>query len=137
MGRCEQMNHPLPDVIGTTMEKLQTLVDTNTVVGTPIHLDDGTTVIPITKVTYGIIGGGSDFTTKTQKNGASNPFGGGAGANVTLSPVCFLVIHDGITRMIPAVEPASTTVERIIEKVPEFTDKIMALLAEKKEGQEE
>ena len=53
------MNHPLSDMIATTMEKLQTMVDTNTVVGDPIVTADGTTVIPITKVSYGIAGGGS------------------------------------------------------------------------------
>ena len=116
-------------MIGTTMEKLQTLVDTNTVVGDPIVTADGTTVIPITKVSYGIAGGGTDFTTKTQKG--ANPFGGGAGASVTLTPVSFLIIKDGVTRMIPVAEPASTTVDRLIEKVPEFTDKLMSLLGDK------
>ena len=123
------MNHPLPDMIGTTMEKLQTLVDTNTVVGDPIVTADGTTVIPITRVSYGIAGGGTDFTTKSQRG--ENPFGGGAGASVTLTPVSFLVIKDGVTRMIPVAEPASTTVDRLIEKVPEFADKIMAFINEK------
>ena len=123
------MNHPLPDMIGTTMEKLHTLVDTNTVVGDPIVTADGTTVIPITKVSYGIAGGGTDFTTKTQKG--ANPFGGGAGASVTLTPISFLIIKDGVTRMIPVAEPASTTVDRLIEKVPEFTDKLMSFLGDK------
>jgi len=116
-------------MIGTTMEKLQTLVDTNTVVGDPIVTADGTTVIPITRVSYGIAGGGTDFTTKSQRG--ENPFGGGAGASVTLTPVSFLVIKDGVTRMIPVAEPASTTVDRLIEKVPEFADKIMAFINEK------
>lgn len=123
------MNHPLPDMIGTTMEKLQTLVDTNTVVGDPIVTADGTTVIPITKVSYGIAGGGTDFTTKTQKG--ANPFGGGAGASVTLTPVSFLIVKDGVTRMIPVAEPASTTVDRLIEKAPEFADRLMSLLGDK------
>ena len=116
-------------MIGTTMEKLQTLVDTNTVVGDPIVTADGTTVIPITKVSYGIAGGGTDFTTKTQKG--ANPFGGGAGASVTLTPVSFLIVKDGVTRMIPVAEPASTTVDRLIEKAPEFVDRLMSLLEEK------
>lgn len=123
------MNHPLHDMLGTTMEKLQALVDTNTVVGDPIVTADGTTVIPITKVTYGVAGGGTDFTTKTQKGG--NPFGGGAGASVTLTPVSFLIVKDGVTRMIPVAVPASTTADRLIEKAPEFADKVMAFINEK------
>jgi len=123
------MNHPIHDMIGTTMEKLQALVDTNTVVGDPIVTADGTTVIPITKVTYGVAGGGTDFTTKTQKGG--NPCGGGAGASVTLNPVSFLIIKDGVTRMIPVAVPASTTADRLIEKAPEFADQLMAFINEK------
>ena len=111
------------------MEKLQALVDTNTVVGDPIVTADGTTVIPITKVTYGVAGGGTDFTTKTMKS--NNPFGGGAGASVTLTPVSFLIIKDGVTRMIPVAVPASTTAERLIEKAPEFADQIMSFINEK------
>ena len=128
------MNHPLHDMIGTTMEKLQTLVDTNTVCGDPIQTPDGTTVIPIAKVSYGIAGGGTDFTTKTQRADAANPFGGGAGAGVTITPVCFLVIKDGLPRMIPVAEPATNTVERLIEKFPEFADKLLSLLGDKNEA---
>ncbi|MEA4966277.1 MAG: GerW family sporulation protein [Oscillospiraceae bacterium] len=126
------MNHPLSDMIGATMEKLQTLVDTNTVIGDPVVTADGTTVIPVVKVNYGIAGGGSDFTTKSQKAEAANPFGGGAGAAVTVTPIAFLIIRDGITRMVPVTEPVSTTMDRLIEKVPEFVDKIMAFLNERK-----
>lgn len=123
------MNHPLSDMIATTMEKLQTMVDTNTVVGDPIVTADGTTVIPITKVSYGIAGGGSDFTTKTQKG--ANPFGGGAGASVTLTPVAFLIIKDGVTRMVPVAVPAVTAMDRIIEKAPEAAEWISSLIGSK------
>ncbi len=129
------MNHPLPDMIGTTMEKLQTLVDVNTVTGEPIVTPDGTTVIPIVKVSYGLAGGGSDFTTKTQKG--NNPFGGGAGASVTLTPVSFLIMKDGVTRMIPVAEPAYSTMDRLIEKMPEFADRLMALLGDKVDSEEQ
>lgn len=125
------MNHPLPDMITSAMEKLQTLVDSNTVVGNPINMPDGTSVLPISKVSYAIAGGGSDFTTKSQRTGAANPFGGGAGAGVTVTPVAFLVVKDGIPRMIPVAEPASTSMERLIEKAPEFADKLLAYLNEK------
>lgn len=126
------MNHPLTDMISATMERLQTLVDTNTVIGDPVVTPDGTTVIPVAKVSYGIAGGGSDFTTKSQKAEAANPFGGGAGAGVTVTPISFLIIKDGNTRMVPVAEPVTTTMDRLIEKVPEFTDKLMTFLNEKK-----
>ncbi len=113
------------------MEKLQTLVDTNTTIGDPIVTADGTTVIPVCKVSYGIAGGGTDFTTKSQKAGSANPFGGGAGASVSVTPMCFLVIKDGSTRMIPVAEPASTTFERIVDKFPEYVDKLASFAADK------
>ena len=117
-------------MIGTTMEKLQTLVDTNTVVGNPIVTADGTTVIPITKVSYGVAGGGTDFTTKTQKG--ANPFGGGAGASVTLTPVSFLIIKDGVTRVMPVAVPPISTVDRVIDLVPEVMDRVENYLDKKK-----
>ena len=126
------MSHPIHDMIGTTMEKLQALVDTNTVVGDPVVTADGTTVIPVAKVSYGVAGGGSDFTTKSQK-ATPNPFGGGAGASVTITPVSFLVMKDGMTRMIPVAEPASNTMDRLIEKFPELADKIVEVFGKKPE----
>ena len=127
------MTHPLSEMITSTMEKLQTLIDTNTVIGDPVTTPDGTTVIPITRVTYGIAGGGSDFTTKTQRSNSANPFGGGAGASVTVTPVSFLIIKDGVSRMVPVAQPANTTFERIVEKTPEMVDKIMSFVETKKD----
>ncbi len=131
------MNHPLSEMITSTMEKLQTLIDTNTVIGDPVTTPDGTTVIPITRVTYGIAGGGSDFTTKTQRGNSANPFGGGAGASVTVTPVSFLVIKDGLTRMIPVAQPANTTFERVVEKAPEVVDKIMSFIDSKNDPEKD
>ena len=71
-------NHPIDELMSTTMQKIREMVDVNTIVGEPIHAE-GVTLIPISKVSMGFASGGSDFTTKNQKPEADNSFGGGSG----------------------------------------------------------
>ena len=117
MENTEKKNH-LNDMMRTTMEKVREMVDTNTIVGQPITTPDGVTLIPISKVSFGFGTGGGDYGKTTQK------FGGGSGAGVNISPVAFLVIQDGITRVLPVAVPPTSTMERIVEKVPEIMDKV-------------
>ena len=125
------MNHSISEMMTSSMEKLQQLVDVNTIVGKPITTPEGVTIIPVSKVKIGMGGGGSDFTTKTMKADRDNPFGGGMGCGVNIDPVAFLVVRGESVRMLPVAEPASTTVDRLIEKAPEFADRLMSLLGEK------
>ena len=119
--------HPINDLLNTTMEKIRTMVDANTIIGQPIQAE-GVTLIPVSKLSVGIAGGGSDFTTKTQTDTAPNPFGGGSGASVKLEPVAFLVVKGESTRLLPVAPPAGTTVDRVIEMVPEVVDKITGFI---------
>ena len=128
------MNHPLSDMIATTMEKLQTMVDTNTVVGDPIHTDDGVTIIPVSKVSFGFAGGASDIPSKHVPPEKS-VYGGGTGAGVTISPIAFLIVKEGTVRILPIAEPATTSADRIIELVPDLVDRILALIQEKKKDE--
>ncbi len=123
------MNQKLPNMLETTMQKIREMVDVNTVVGTPITTPDGVTIIPVSKVSVGFGGGGSDF---SSKNTGENPFGGGVGGGVKVSPVCFLVVKDGNVRMISIPEPANSTTERIVEMMPDTLDKLTAYLDAKK-----
>ena len=41
------MSHPLSDMMGTTMEKIRSMVDVNTIIGDPIQTPDGVTIIPV------------------------------------------------------------------------------------------
>ena len=95
---------PLNDLLQSTMEKVREMADTNTIVGQPIQTADGVTLIPISKVSVG--------------------FGGGAGAGVKIDPVAFLVIKDGITRVLPVAVPPVSTVDRIVEMAPDLLDKV-------------
>ena len=126
------MNHPLADMMATTMAKIRDMVDVNTVVGSPIVAGDGVTLIPVTKVTVGYGSGGSDFATKNYPANRDNAFGGGAGAGINITPIAFLVIRGENVRLIPVAEPASTSVDRIIEMVPDLLEKAENFLSEKK-----
>ena len=110
---------PLNDLIRSTMDKVHEMADTNTIVGQPISTADGVTLIPISKVSVGFGGGGGDYGKPEQNN-----FGGGAGAGMKIDPVAFLVIKDGITRVLPVAVPPVSTVDRIVEMEPDIMDKV-------------
>ncbi len=131
------MNHPLSEMLGDTMSKIREMIDVNTVVGAPITTPDGVTIIPVTKVSIGYGGGGSDFATKNYPAGRDNAFGGGAGAGVTITPVAFLVIRGENVRMLPIAEPASTSVDRLIELLPDILDKADDFLASRKTAKQQ
>ncbi len=122
------MNHPLNEMITSSMAKIKDMIDVNTVIGDPITTPDGVMLIPITKVSVGYGGGGSDFVTKNYPANRDNAFGGGAGAGVTITPMAFVVIRGESVRMLPIAEPASTSVDRIVEMVPDILDRVEALL---------
>ena len=85
---------------------------------------DMTTVIPVSRVSYGFASGGSDLPSKAQP--ASGLFAGGSGAGITISPIAFLAIHEGHVRVLQ-IEPYQSSVDRALEKVPDVVDKITAL----------
>jgi len=89
------------------------------------------TIIPVSKVSVGFGGGGSDF---ASSKGGENPFGGGVGGGVKVTPVCFLIVKDGNVRMRPVAEPANTTADRIVEMVPDTLDKLTAYLDSRNAG---
>ena len=105
------------ELLGVSMEKIKQMVDVNTVVGDPVSTPDGTTVIPISRVNYGFAAGGSR-------------------AGITVAPVAFLSIHNGVTRVIQ-IEPYFSPVDRALEKIPEIVDMLNSLFRRGKDAQEE
>lgn len=116
------------DVLSGAMENLKTMVDSNTVIGERIVVDETTTIIPISKINFGFASGGSEIPTKTEKT----PFGGGAGGAVTITPVAFLVISNGDVRMLQ-VSTAVNTADRVVDMVPQVVDKVQELIANHKD----
>lgn len=117
------MSQNLPNMLDNTIAKIREMVDANSVVGEPITTPDGVTIIPISKISIGLGGGGSDFVSKNA-NHHENPFGGGVGAGLKVTPVAFLVIKEGSVRMLPVATPANTTADRVVEMIPDTLDKI-------------
>ena len=126
----ENKNSQLNEMMRGTMEKVREMVDTNTIVGQPITTPDGVTLIPISKVSFGFGSGGGDYRKAPKEN-----FGGGAGGAVKIDPVAFLVIKDGTTRVLPVAVPPASTVDRIVDMVPDVMDKVEKFF-DKKEAKE-
>ena len=122
--------NPIGDIMDVSMARIRELVDVNTVVGNPITTPDGITIIPVSKVTFGFGSGGSEFPAK-DKNG----IGGGGAAGVKLEPIGFLTIRDGNIRMLNIAPPASGTVDRIVEMVPDLLDRIQDFIDKNKDKQ--
>lgn len=131
------MNHPLSEMMSSSMSKIREMVDVNTVIGDPIVTGDGVTIIPVTKVSIGYGGGGSDFATKNYPANRDNAFGGGAGAGVSITPVAFLIVRGENVRMLPVAEPASTSVDRLIEQLPDLIDKAQSFFESRKAEKED
>lgn len=117
------MSKNLPNMLENTMARIRDMVSANSVVGDAITTPDGVTIIPVSKISIGYGGGGSEFNKKND-HAQDYPFGGGVGAGVKVTPVAFIVIKEGSVRMLPVAAPASTTADRIVELVPETLDKI-------------
>lgn len=126
------MSKQLPNMLENTIAKIRELVDSNSVVGEPIVTGDGVTIIPISKISVGFGGGGSDFTPKSAAV-QDVPFGGGVGGGVKVTPMAFMIIKDGNVRMLPVAIPANTTADRLVEMIPDTLDKIVAFVESKTE----
>lgn len=127
------MSHPLAEMMDTILEKIRTMVDVNTVVGDPIVVpNNDVTIIPISRVSYGFGSGGGDYTTKHPTASGTNPFGGGVGAGITITPISFLILKGDSVRMLPIAEPAGSTVDRLVEMAPDLIDKVTALFKKEK-----
>ncbi len=123
------MSQNLPNMLESTIAKIREMVDVNSVIGEPITAA-GVTIIPISKVSVGFGGGGSDYVSRNL-NKQDNPFGGGAGGGVKVTPVAFLIIKDGSVRMLPVAAPANTTADRLVEQVPDLLDKVSSFIESK------
>ena len=111
--------HPINSLMDTSMRKIKELIDVNTIIGDPITTPDGTTIIPVSKVTYGFASGGSDLPTKNEKK---DLFGGGSGAGVTIQPIAFLTVYQGNVRLISVGN--GDGLDKFIGMMPDVVDKV-------------
>jgi len=137
-------NHPIESLMKTAMESIQQIVDVNTIVGDPVETPDGSVIIPISRVSCGFAAGGSEFAQPAEDHkqaintggqAPAFPFGGGAGAGVSVQPVGFLVVGNGTIRLLPV--DGNAVVDRLIDTVPDLLDKVVGMFQKKKKTSEE
>ena len=130
------MQHPIDSMMQNTMESIRSMVDVNTVVGAPVIGSAGTTIIPISKVSFGFIAGGGDFAAQDGRVRVSPegalPFAGGTGAGVSVQPVGFLVVSSDGVRMLPA--QTNGAVERVVELLPQLIEEMTEGKAKPQKG---
>ena len=120
-------NHPIESLMRTTMESIRDMVDVNTIVGDAVQAQDGSVIIPISRVSFGFASGGSEFgCNKGHESALKYPFGGGAGAGVSVKPVAFLVIKNDIVRLL-SIEH-DNTYDKIIDSIPQIMDTIKGMI---------
>ena len=113
---------PISELTDSSMKNLQALIDSNSVIGKAVTTPDGTTILPVSKVTFGYASGGSDLPA-TQKE----LFGGGTGGGVSITPIAFLVIRSGDVKVLP-VQPYQSTADRVVGMAPDLIYKVSGLV---------
>lgn len=127
------MAHPIEGIMGISMDKIREMVDVNTIIGDAITSPDGTTIIPVSKVSFGFASGGSDLPAQ-----AAERFAGGSGAGVTVKPVAFIVIKtDGNVQLLEIGKKSSSPMDSVVEAIPGLIEKIKGMVADKKAAKAE
>ena len=124
------MENKVQNLMGLSIDKIKEMVDVNTVIGEPMTLADGMTLIPVSRVAYGFASGGSDLPTK----GTQELFGGGGGDGITIVPIAFLCVQNGNVRVVPMVS-VPDTLNQAVNMIPDVVDRIGGFFQkDKKEG---
>jgi len=122
------MSTPIEGLMSVAMENIKGMVDVNTIVGEPIVTADGATIVPISRVSFGFGAGGSEFSANPlDKKSDNRMFGGGSGGGATIKPVAFLIVNKDTIRILPVSDTIST-VDRVVDMIPEAINKFNSLL---------
>jgi sporulation protein YtfJ len=126
-------DHPIEGLMTTAMQSIKEMVDVNTIVGDAVQAPDGTVIIPISKVSFGFAAGGGDYSTDSgssgEEGGKKLPFAGGSGAGVSINPVAFMVCGQNHIKLLPV--NVNSSVEKILDMVPDLVERANELLKEK------
>jgi sporulation protein YtfJ len=132
------LDHPIQGLMETAMESIREMVDVNTIVGDPVQTPDGSVILPISKVGFGFVAGGSDIrldgnsepthASVDQHNATvALPFGGGSGAGVSITPIAFLVVGSQGVKIV-SLDNQTHLWERVIDSAPKMLDKLSAIM---------
>ncbi len=123
------MSNPIKEMIEGALTSVQGMIDTKSVIGAPITAQDGTVIVPVSKVTFGVGGGGSEFAAK-DKNGEST-FAGGIGGGASVQAEGFLIINNSNVRLIP-MNASSSSLDKLIDMLPGAIDKVNGFISNRK-----
>ena len=126
----KEKKNPLSELLESSMSHLRTMVDSNTIIGEPIVTADGVTLIPVSRLSVGFGCGGGDYGKQTDK------FGGASTGGVRVDPVAFLVVKEGVTRLLPVGPAPMSAADRVIELVPQVMDRVENYISKKQEKSE-
>lgn len=136
--------HPIQDIMRTTMENIKDMIDVNTIVGDAVETSEGKVIIPISRVSFGFVSGGGDYNKVTSNKGKETsanadttegsklPFAGGTGAGVTVQPVAFLVVGKEQIRLLPVLY--NNVVDRLVDAVPQLLNEVKGFMKNDEEG---
>lgn len=135
--------HPIQDIMRTTMENIKDMIDVNTIVGDAVETSEGKVIIPISRVSFGFVSGGGDYNIASNKGketsanadtaeGSKLPFAGGTGAGVTVQPVAFLVVGKEQVRLLPVLY--NNVVDRLVDAVPQLLNEVKGFMKNDEEG---
>lgn len=117
----------LESLLSASMQGLRNMVDVNTIIGEAIETADGTTIIPISKVSFGFGMGGFEQCAIQKDNVVS----GGSGGGVSIQPVGFLVINGGSVKILNI--DSSTTMDKVIDTLPDLIKSVSSLFGKNKD----
>ena len=130
-------NHPIENIMSSTLDGVRGMIDVDTIIGMPIEAKNGAMIIPFSKVSFGFVTGGGEYTTAKEKEQIQGayPFAGGTGAGVTVQPIGFLTVHGEEIKLIP-VQPANPY-ERLVEALPSLVCEVKEALSRCKDKQKQ
>ena len=138
-------DHPIEGLMLTAMESIRSMIDVNTIIGEPMDIFDDITIIPISKVGFGLAAGGSEFKDEAlqgylrKQNSEEEiqyrlPFGGGAGVGASVSPVAFIIVQSGTVKLMPVEH--NNCIDKLLDYVPDLFDKVNKIMNKKIDSNE-
>ncbi|MEI5905463.1 GerW family sporulation protein [Bacillus spongiae] len=126
-------DHPIEGLMTTAMESLKEMIDVNTIIGDPVETPDGSVILTVSKVGFGFAAGGSEFIidSKGDNSGQSStkqPFGGGSGGGVSITPIAFLIVNANGVQMLH-LDENTHLLERILDLAPGVVEKIQGMMS--------
>jgi len=119
-------DHPIQGLMTTAMENLKEMIDVNTIIGDPVETPDGSVIMTVSKVGFGFAAGGSEFSIEGESG--KQPFGGGSGGGVSITPIAFLIVGSQGVKMLH-LDENTHLIEKIMDVAPQAVEKIQQMLS--------